>query len=67
MMMKGPVRELVAVGVQQVKVQLPAGKTVKGVKLLRGGGLSQWQVNGGWLQVTVPSVLDHEVVAVDWA
>ena len=66
MMMKGPVRELVAVGVQQVKVQLPAGKTVKGVKLLRGGALSQWQVNGGWLQVTVPSVLDHEVVAVDW-
>ncbi len=66
MMMKGPVRELIAVGEQQVRVQIPAGKTVKGVQLLRAGELSQWQVNDGWLQVTVPSVLDHEVVAVDW-
>ncbi|MEZ4680560.1 MAG: beta-galactosidase trimerization domain-containing protein [Caldilineaceae bacterium] len=67
MMMKGPVRELTSVGAQQVRVQIPAGKTVKGVQLLRHGETPQWQVNGGWLQVTVGSSLDHEVVAVDWA
>ena len=66
MMMKGPVRELTPVGSQQVRVQLPAGKMVKQVQLLKGGNLSQWQVSDGWLQVMVPSILDHEVVAVDW-
>ncbi len=66
MMMKGPVRELTPVGAQQVRVQIPAGKTVKGVQLLRRGETTQWQVSGGWLQVMVGSILDHEVVAVDW-
>ena len=67
MMMKGPVRELTPVGAQQVRIQLPVGKTVKQVQLLKGGALSQWQVSDGWLQLTVPSILDHEVIAVDWA
>lgn len=66
MMMKGPVRELTPVGAQQVRVQIPAGKTVQQVQLLKQGSLSQWQVNDGWLQLAVPSVLDHEVVAVDF-
>lgn len=66
MMMKGPVRELIAMGPHQVRVQIPTGKQVKGVQLLRGGNLSQWQVNGHWLQLSVPSLLDHEIVAVDW-
>ena len=66
MMMKGPVRELTPVGAQRIRVQIPAGKMVTGVQLLRSGEATQWQVSGGWLQVAVPSILDHEVVAVDW-
>jgi len=66
MMMKGPVREVTPVGAQQVRVQIPVGRNVKQVQLLRNGETPQWQVGDGWLQVTVGSILDHEVVAVDW-
>ncbi|HRW11274.1 MAG TPA: beta-galactosidase trimerization domain-containing protein, partial [Caldilineaceae bacterium] len=67
MMMKGPVRALTPVGAQQVRVQIPVGKIVQGVQLLRHGETPQWQVSDGWLQVTVRSILDHEVVAVDFS
>ena len=67
MMMKGPVRELIPVGEQTVQVRLPYGKEAKGIHLLRAGSTPQVEVSGEHVTVIVPSVLDHEVVAVDFA
>jgi len=67
MMMKGPIREFFAVGEQMVRVQLPAGATVRGVRLLVADRPVENRQDEGWLEVTVPSILDHEVVAVDLA
>jgi hypothetical protein len=65
MMMKGPVRELIPVGGQQVRLQLPDGARVNRVHLLAADRKPQFTQRGRELHVTVPSILDHEVVAVD--
>jgi hypothetical protein len=65
MMMKGPIREFIPLGEQRVRVQLPAGATVRGVKFLVSGQAPAMHQAGGWLEVAVPSILDHEVIAVD--
>ncbi len=65
MMMKGPLRDFLPVGAQQVRLKLPAGVIARGVHLLVAGGTPEFRQTGDWLEVTVPSVLDHEVVAVD--
>ena len=65
MMMKGPIRELIAIGEQSVLVQLPAGVRAKGVRLLVANRAAEFTQQGAWLETTVPSVLAHEVVAID--
>jgi hypothetical protein len=65
MAMKGPVREFVAVGPMTVTVRLPAGARARRVALLVAGTAPKADEAGGALTVTVPSVRDHEVVAVD--
>jgi hypothetical protein len=65
MMMKGPVRELIPVGEQKVRVRLPDGARVKKVWLLAAGKSPRVQQSGQYLSLTVPSILDHEVVAID--
>jgi len=65
MMMKGPIREFFAVGEQRVRVRLPAGVTPRATKLLVANRVVDSRRDGAWLEVTVPSILDHEVVAVD--
>ena len=67
MMMKGPFRELIPVGPIHVTIALPAGRQVRGGRLLTDGGLAEFEVAGGRLAVTVPSVACHEVIAVDLA
>ena len=67
MFMKGPVRELIAVGGQTVRVQVPEGRTIAGVKLLASGSQVPYRLEGKTLIVEVPSILVHEVVAVDFA
>ena len=65
MMMKGPIRELMPVGEQKVRVRLPAGKRAKKVQLLAAGRVPRVQESAGAITLTVPSILDHEVVAID--
>lgn len=65
MMMKGPYRELIPVGEQQVTVRLPAGATARQVHLLRSGQTPAIEHEGDRLTVSVPSILDLEVVAID--
>jgi hypothetical protein len=65
MMFKGPLRELLPVGAQRVTIAVPAGARVKAVKLLVSGAPVEHTASGGRITVTVPSVLDREVVALD--
>jgi hypothetical protein len=65
MLMKGPVRELIAVGEQRVGLRLPAGARARAVRLLVAGREVPVRESAGRLEVVVPSVLAHEVVAVD--
>jgi hypothetical protein len=66
MFMKGPVRELLAVGRQVVRVQIPQGRKVATVKLLASGSQVPYALEGNTLVVEVPSILVHEVIAVDF-
>jgi len=65
MMMKGPLREAIPVGPQKVRLKLPAGARAKKVQLLVSGQTPRVEEAGGYLTLTVPSILYHEVVAVD--
>ena len=65
MMMKGPIRETIPVGAQQVRVRLPAGASAKAVRLLVANTTPAFRADGGWITLTVPSIAEHEVVAID--
>lgn len=65
MMMKGPVRELLPIGEQRVRLRLPERARARAVRLLVAGQAPPVRESGGWLELVVPSVLAHEVVAVD--
>jgi hypothetical protein len=65
MMMKGPLRELIPVSEQQVRLRLPDGARVSKVHLLAADRKPRFTQRGHELHVIVPSILDHEVVAVD--
>jgi hypothetical protein len=65
MFMKGPVRELLAIGPQRVRVRLPAGHSPRGVRLLVADQVPESTASRGIVEVKVPSILAHEVIAVD--
>jgi hypothetical protein len=65
MMMKGPIRELIPVGPEIVRLRLPDGLRPRTIRLLAAERTPHVQRNGRELVITVPSILDHEVVAVD--
>ena len=65
MMMKGPIRELLPVGEQRVRLKLPEGRRARRVRFLVSGATPAFRQSGGWIEVAVPSIKAHEVVAVD--
>jgi hypothetical protein len=65
MMMKGPIRELLPVGAQKVRIRMPEGRKAKKVQFLVGTAVPRAQEANGYLTLTVPSILDHQVIAVD--
>ncbi|MGH9161760.1 MAG: alpha-amylase family protein [Vicinamibacteraceae bacterium] len=65
MTMKGPYRELVPLSAQRVQVRVPEATRAKEVRLLVHGGTPPVARTDGGLELTVPSILDHEVVAID--
>jgi hypothetical protein len=67
MMMKGPVREIIPIGLQKVRLRVPPGKKVAAVKLLVAGGRPRFSEADGVINVEVPSIGLHEVVALDLA
>ena len=66
MMMKGPIREFIPLGAQEVRVLLPEDYEVKGVKFLKSETTPDHQIVDGYLEVTVPTILDYEVLAIDF-
>lgn len=67
MMMKGPVREVIPVGSQHVRVEIPEGSRVVAAKLLVSGRPIPFTNNHGLIAVDVPSIAIHEVIALDLA
>ena len=65
MMMKGPIREIIPSPPQDVSIRMPGGRKAKKVQLLVSGRTPRVQEANGTLSLTIPSVLDHEVVAID--
>jgi hypothetical protein len=65
MMMKGPFRELIPVGEQRVVVRLPERQKARKVHLLVAGREIPIEQESTRLTVAVPSIRDHEVVAID--
>ena len=64
MMMKGPFRELIPVETQ-VTVRVPKDAKVKAVKLLFNEKAPAFKQQNGTVSVTVPRLLDHEIIALD--
>ncbi len=65
MMMKGPIRELLPIGEQRVRVRLPEAALARNARLLVADTAVDFKISGAWVEVTVPSILAHEVVAID--
>ena len=65
MTMKGPYREFFPVGEQKVRVRLPAGVHAKATHFLVAESTPVVDRSSSALTITVPSILDHEVVAID--
>jgi Hypothetical glycosyl hydrolase 6/Beta-galactosidase trimerisation domain len=65
MTMKGPYREFIPVGEQKVRVQIPALLSPGKIQLLVSKRVPQVERTGSTLSIMVPSILDHEVIAVD--
>jgi hypothetical protein len=66
MMMKGPVREIIPLVEQEIKVRLPEGKRVRNMSLLVSGGKVQSRREAGVLHVKVPKIDLHEVLGIDF-
>lgn len=66
MMMKGPMREIMPLSNQQVRLRLPHEKSAARVHLLAADATPQYKIEGEWLSVLVPSIEDLEIVAVDF-
>lgn len=65
MMMKGPLREILTIGPQKVRVKLPEGAKARSVRFLVSEAKAQWRQNGTWVETTTPPIGLHEVVAID--
>ena len=65
MMMQGPFREFIPISEQKVQVRIPRDTKVAKVHLLVADKTADYEINDGVVSLTVPSVLDHEVVALD--
>jgi hypothetical protein len=50
-----------------VRVRIPAGRSVRAVSLMRAGTKFPAAATAGWVELTVPRVLIHEAVRVDLA
>jgi Hypothetical glycosyl hydrolase 6/Beta-galactosidase trimerisation domain len=67
MMMKGPVRDIIPVPRQKVRVRIPGGRHIAGVHLLVGKTDVEFRQEQDTIQLEVASIGLHEVIAIDFA
>jgi hypothetical protein len=67
MMMRPSFRETIPAPPQQVRVRLPEGKRVSKVHFLVAGTAAPVHTAGGVMNIQVPAIRDHEVIAIDFA
>lgn len=67
MMMKGPVRQIIPIPRQRVVVRVPKGKRIVNGALLVASRKIAYKETGETIELEVPSVDLHEVVALDFA
>jgi hypothetical protein len=67
MMMKGPVREIIPMPGQQLRIKLPPGRRVIAAQLLVSKRTVPYKESNGIVQLDVPTIGLHEVVALDFA
>jgi Hypothetical glycosyl hydrolase 6/Beta-galactosidase trimerisation domain len=65
MAMKGPYRDFFPIGPHTLKLRLPNDVKAKRARLLSAGKDIVLERSGTALGVTVPSILDHEVLAIE--
>jgi hypothetical protein len=65
MMMKGPIREVLPIGAQKVRVKLQDSGKARDVKFLVSGAKADWRQSGPWVETTTPPIALHEVVAIE--
>jgi hypothetical protein len=61
---RAPIDELIPVGPFRVEIKLPRGVDGRSAKTLVSVGSTPLAVRSGWAQLTVKSILDHEVVVL---
>ena len=66
MAMKGPVREIIPVSRQQLRITIPAGVRIRAVHLLVAGKVVPYRQERNQIELEVPSIGLHEVVALDF-
>jgi hypothetical protein len=67
MAMRPNYHELIPSPPQAVRVQLPKGAKASRVRQLVAGSNPKFEQASGFVGLTVPAVLDHEVIAIDFA
>jgi Hypothetical glycosyl hydrolase 6/Beta-galactosidase trimerisation domain len=65
MMMKGPVREIIPIGAQRVRVRIPDGRSVKTAHLLVVGKQIPFRRDQTFIECDIPGIALHEVIALD--
>lgn len=48
-------------------IKIPTEGSIKGVKFLVSGEGPNYDLSDGYLNLTIPLILDHEVVAIDFS
>jgi Hypothetical glycosyl hydrolase 6/Beta-galactosidase trimerisation domain len=66
-MLRSSYREDIPIGPQKVTIRIPAGRNAGAVKLTVAGVTPKVEREGNILTLTVPSIVDHEVVAIDFS
>ncbi len=67
MMMKGPIRELIPIDQQTVSIAVPSDRRILRVHLLVARQDVPYTNQGDVIHLEVPTILLHEVVAIDFA
>ena len=65
MMMKGPFREFIPIGEQKLRIRIPINTEVEKIHLLVSNKIPDYQIRDDIVSLTVPSILDYELVALD--